>query len=334
MVGTDILHYRIRRRLGEGAMGVVFEAFDTWLERPVALKFLHESKRLSLTALRMFAREAKIAAQLDHPNIGTVYALERSQDDVFLAMALYAGQSLDQVLLQGRLPAPSAHQIALELARGLEYAHSKGVVHRDIKPSNVFLAEQPNGTQIAKILDFGLSKLGERSTVQSLHVVGTPAYMAPEQLEGKASSKSDLWAWGVVVYEMLCGVSPFWHENMVAIFQNILLEEPIPLGTRTPDAPENLIALVEQCLCKNPEERPLDASELVRGLQQSSLRGLQSSSLIALPSVKHHLPIPTTAFIGRETELLELHRQMQQDPFGTRICPARSSNLFRRGAFY
>ncbi len=302
VIGSQILHYQITRQLGEGGMGVVYQAFDTWLERTVALKFLHESKRMNLASLRMFAREAKIAAQLDHPNIGTVFALERSEEDVFLAMAYYQGQGLDVRLEQGALPVAEAMQYALEIAKGLEHAHLHGVVHRDIKPSNVFLVQTPQGFH-CKILDFGLSKLGERSTVQSLQMVGTPAYMAPEQLESKASSKSDLWAWGAVVYEMLCGVSPFGRATMVATFQALLLEEPIPLASRGVEAPEGLLNLVHQCLQKNPDERPLDARELVR-----TLTAMGSSTTATHRSM---LPVPATAFVGRENELRELAQRFQ-----------------------
>jgi serine/threonine protein kinase/predicted negative regulator of RcsB-dependent stress response len=299
-----VLHYQIIREIGTGGMGVVYEAFDTWLERTVALKFLHESQRMSLAALRAFAREAKIAAQLDHPQIGTIFALERSEAAAFLAMAYYQGQSLTDRLKLGALPLQEAQQIALEIARGLEHAHLHGVVHRDIKPSNVFLAKQPDGSSSSKILDFGLSKLGDRSPAKSKTVVGTPAYMAPEQLDGKASSKTDLWAWGAVVYEMLSGISPFERENMTGIFQAVLFQEPVPLETRVPDAPEVLITLVRQCLRKNPDERPLDASELIRALQQTTQKSLVSARVH-----QDHLPIPTTAFIGREHELLELEQK-------------------------
>jgi predicted ATPase/tRNA A-37 threonylcarbamoyl transferase component Bud32 len=303
VVGSTVLHYQIIREIGTGGMGVVYEAFDTWLERMVALKFLHESQRMSLAALRAFAREAKIAAQLDHPNIGIIFALERSEAAAFLAMAYYQGESLTERLKLGALAIEETSQIALEIAKGLEHAHLHGVVHRDIKPSNVFLAKQPDGSSSTKILDFGLSKLGDRSPAKSKTVVGTPAYMAPEQLEGKASSKTDLWAWGAVVYEMLCGVSPFERENMTGIFQAVLFQEPIPLETRI-DAPEVLLSLVRQCLRKNPDERPLDASELVRALQQPSQKSLVSARVH-----QDHLPIPTTVFIGREHELRELTQQ-------------------------
>jgi serine/threonine protein kinase/tetratricopeptide (TPR) repeat protein len=306
VIGSQILHYQITRQLGEGGMGIVYEALDTWLERTVALKFLHESKRMSLAALRGFAREAKIAAQLDHPNIGIVYALERSEEDVFLAMAYYQGQSLDTRLAHSAIPVLEVMQYALEIAKGLEHAHLHGVVHRDVKPSNIFLAQSQNGTSICKILDFGLSKLGERSTVQSINMVGTPEYMAPEQLDSKSSSKSDLWAWGAVVYEMLSGVSPFGRESMVETFQALLLEEPIPLETRGVQAPDVLLNLVQQCLQKDPDQRPLDARELVRALSQPSLSNLSLNR-----QSKFLLPVPPTAFIGREHELQELFERFQ-----------------------
>ncbi len=285
-------------------MGVVYEAFDTWLERPVALKFLDESQRMSLAALRAFAREAKIAAQLDHPHIGTVFALERSEEAIFLAMVHYQGQSLTDRLKSGAIPVDQAIKIALEIAKGLEHAHLHGVIHRDIKPSNIFLAQLPDGSSITKILDFGLSKLGDRSPAKSKTVVGTPAYMSPEQLDAKASSKSDLWAWGAVVYEMLTGISPFARESMTGVFQAIMFQEPQPLETLVPDVPEALLNLVNQCFRKNPEERPLDASELVRALQQPT----QTSSVSTRANLDH-LPIPTTVFIGRELELLTLEQQ-------------------------
>ena len=269
MIGSQILHYKILRKLGAGGMGVVYEALDTKLERSVALKFLSEGVIHNPQAMERFAREAKAVSRLDHPNIGAVFALEQNTDQTFLAMAMYQGTTLAGRLESSRLSLPEALRIALEMARGLEHAHGQGVIHRDIKPANVMLAKMPNNQEITKILDFGLARLEDASKqlTRPGATTGTLLYMAPEQLSGKADALSDIWAWGAVVYETLAGHTPFNVDGIGALLNAILNAEPIPLLESRSDTPKILVDIVMQSLQKDPSNRPNSMSQIVASLE-------------------------------------------------------------------
>lgn len=266
MIGSNILHYRIIRKLGAGGMGVVYEALDSKLERSVALKFLSDGLIHNAQSLERFSREAKAVSRLDHPNVGAVFALEQSDDQTFLAMALYQGQTLAQRLEQARIGLPEALRIILEMARGLEHAHGQGVIHRDIKPANILLAKMPNGTEILKILDFGLARLEDASKqlTRPGATTGTLLYMAPEQLSGKANALTDIWAWGAVAFEVLSGHTPFQVDGIGALLNAILHAEPSNL----PDnVPTEVAHLVMQTLRKDPAQRPPNMAEIVTRLE-------------------------------------------------------------------
>jgi serine/threonine protein kinase len=269
MIGSTILHYNILRKLGAGGMGVVYEALDTKLERNVALKFLADGVTHNPQAMERFAREAKAVSRLDHPNIGAVFALEHTNDQTFLSMAMYQGTTLAGRLENGRLNMPDALRIALEMARGLEHAHGQGVIHRDIKPANVMLAKMPNNNEITKILDFGLARLEDASKqlTRPGATTGTLLYMSPEQLSGKADAQSDIWAWGAVVYETLAGHTPFNVDGIGALLNAILNSEPIPLEQSRSDTPKILMDMVMQSLQKNPDDRPNSMTQIVANLE-------------------------------------------------------------------
>ncbi len=266
MIGTEILHYRILRKLGAGGMGVVYEALDSKLERNVALKFLLDGVIHNPQAMQRFEREAKAISRLDHPNIGAVFALEQSHEQTFLAMALYQGATLSERLQEKRLSQTEAVRIALEMARGLEHAHGQSVIHRDIKPANLYLARMSNGTELVKILDFGLARLEDasRQLTRPGATTGTLLYMAPEQLSGKADAQTDIWAWGAVVYEMLSGHTPFQVDGIGALLHAILNLEPSPLE---PSIPQPLADLVLQTLRKDPTTRPQSMTQIVATLE-------------------------------------------------------------------
>ncbi len=272
-------------------MGVVYEALDSKLERSVALKFLSDGVTHNPQALERFQREAKAVSRLDHPNIGAVFALEQNEQQTFLAMAMYQGQTLAQRLERGLLPLSDAMRIALEMARGMEHAHGQGVIHRDIKPANVFLARMSNGTELVKILDFGLARLEDatRQITRPGATTGTLLYMSPEQLSGKADALSDVWAWGAVVYEALAGHTPFDVDGIGALLNAILNLEPKPLELSRPDAPPELVAVVMQALKKDPTQRPNSMSQIVTTLESllttSGERFLQSSQSSAVSMV-------------------------------------------------
>ena len=271
MIGKTISHYKITAQLGEGGMGVVYKAEDTKLERTVALKFLAAHLMANKEAGKRFIREAKAAAALDHPNICTVHEIDEVDDHTFIAMAYLEGETLDKKIAAGPVPLDDLLDIATQIARGLEAAHHKSIYHRDIKPANVMILDQ-GSERLIKIMDFGLAQLAERSRLTDLDTtLGTMAYMSPEQTEGVGTDqRTDLWALGCVMYEMISGQLPFRGDYNQAVQYSILHEAPEPLtGLRT-GVPMELEWIVDKCLAKKREERYPEASALI--LDVSTLR--------------------------------------------------------------
>ncbi len=274
--GQQVAHFRILGRLGSGGMGVVYRALDLELDREVALKLLHPQREGRERDQARFRREAQAAAGLDHPNIGTVHEVGESGGRPFIAMALYDGETLAARLARQpdrRLPLSEAAAVAGQLASALEAAHAAGLVHRDLKPENVLILRDGR----VKLIDFGLAHRegASRITEQGL-AVGTAAYMAPEQLRNQeVGSAADLWALGVVLYEMLAGRHPFGGERQ-GMVHNVLYEDPAPLA----DAPAEIEALVARCLAKEPRDR-LTAHDAVAGLQASGLWASSGSGAVA-----------------------------------------------------
>lgn len=265
MVGQDVAQYRILEPLGAGGMGVVYRAQDLRLDRPVALKFLPPELTRDEDARRRFLREARAAAQLDHPNICTVYEVGESDDGrLFIAMACYEGETLRDRITKGPVPWREAADLVGQAAAGLAEAHGRGIVHRDIKPANLFLTARGQ----VKVLDFGLAKLtGGSALTHTGTTVGTVAYMSPEQAGGGAADeRSDVWSLGVVLFELLTGRTPFRGEHMQAMIRSILNDEPESLTALMQDVPPALPALVARCLAKNPAERFPSAQALADSL--------------------------------------------------------------------
>ncbi len=266
MIGEAILHYTVLGQMGAGGMGVVYRALDTKLGRHVALKFLAEALRLDTTARDRLLAEAQAAARIDHPNIGVIHAIEEADDRPFIVMALYEGESLRDRIDRTAMSVAEATEVALQVARGLVRAHESGVVHRDIKPDNLFLAS----SGALKILDFGLAKLDRMDGLTSTgSVMGTLEYMSPEQVRGQAvDERTDLWALGVVLYEMLTQVSPFRTEgSMTASILKIIKDDPEPLSVLRPDAGPALAAVVELALVKDREARYASAADMLVDLE-------------------------------------------------------------------
>jgi serine/threonine protein kinase len=207
MLGQTISHYKILEKLGEGGMGVVYKAHDTKLNRDVAIKFLPHQIVASEQQRERFVIEAQAAAALNHPNIATVYAIEEADDETFIVMEYIEGQELKGKTAKGPLAIDEAVTIATQIAEGLQAAHKKDIVHRDIKSSNIMLTE---GGQV-KIMDFGLAKVrGGSQVTKEGTTVGTAAYMSPEQARGdEVDHRTDIWSFGVVLYEMITGKLPF-----------------------------------------------------------------------------------------------------------------------------
>jgi serine/threonine protein kinase/formylglycine-generating enzyme required for sulfatase activity len=259
--------YRILAVLGQGGMGVVFRAHDPALDRLVALKAMLPGMAALSTATERFLREAKAAAALKHPHVVTIFQVGEARGAPYLAMEFLEGESLaDRVRREGRLPLAEVLRIGRETALGLAVAHAHSLVHRDIKSANLWL-EGPTGH--VKVLDFGLARaLGDQTHLTQLGlIVGTPAYMAPEQAEGKpVDQRCDLFSLGCVLYEMSTGTPPFHRQTTIAVLRALALHEPPPVGELRPDAPPELSALVVRLLAKEPEDRPASAQEVAEML--------------------------------------------------------------------
>ena len=281
LTGRDIFQFRVLEPLGAGGMGVVYRGQDTRLGRPVALKFLLPHYSLDASAKTRFLREARAAAALDHPHLCTIYDVRESEDGrLFLAMALYEGRTLKARLsTEGPLPVAEALAITSQIARGLGCVHAAGIVHRDLKPGNVMLL--PNGT--VKILDFGLAKALDDSSTATDTRFGTVAYMAPGQIRGEpVDRRADLWALGVVLYEMLTGQKPFRGEHEVAIAHAIVNEEPVAPGILRDGLPAAVEEVVLGLLQKDLGTRYGSADELLADL--AAIGPLDESTVRALPT--------------------------------------------------
>jgi len=276
MIGKTISHYKILEKLGSGGMGVVYKAQDTKLDRFVALKFLPPHLSQAEEEKKRFIHEAKAASALDHNNICTIYEIGETEDgQMFIAMACYEGESLKEKIERGPLQIDEAIDITVQIAQGLAKAHSKEIVHRDIKPANVLITED---SQI-KIVDFGLAKLAGRTMLTKEGMtLGTVAYMSPEQTQGtEVDHRTDIWALGVVLYEMLAGEHPFKGDYEQAVMYSIMNEDPEPIKKINPAVSPELEQIVDRALRKNPESRYLSAAEILKDLQgyRDSLRAVE-----------------------------------------------------------
>ena len=275
LTGQTISHYKILDKLGEGGMGVVYKAEDTRLDRPVALKFLPTHLLGDAEVRKRFEREAKASAALSHSNVCTVHEIDEADGKTFIAMEFIEGKSLDSTIAEGPLKIEQALDIAQQVAKGLEAAHKKGIVHRDIKPQNIMIADDGHVT----IMDFGLAQLTQASLLtRPDQTMGTTFYMSPEQTEGSGTDhRTDIWALGVVIYEMITSQRPFKGDYDKAVMYSILNEEPEPItGLRT-GVPVPIEALVGKCLAKSAVDRYQHADELLVDLRAIA-RQLESGS--------------------------------------------------------
>ena len=275
-----ISHYRLEQEIGRGGMGVVYRAIDTRLERPVAIKILPDELTANADERRRFVREAQAASALNHPHIVTIHEIGEDAGTTFIAMELVDGDPLDRVLARGKLPLSIALEYATQVAAALAAAHARGIIHRDIKPANIAITHDGR----AKVLDFGLAKLTQRAssdstaTVATLPgtVLGTLAYMSPEQAEGKAAdARSDVFSLGAVVYEMLTGRRPFAHSSDLGVVAAILRDDPPAIRTLNPAVPAAVERIVNRALAKDPASRYADAGHLRSELAAALARTTQ-----------------------------------------------------------
>jgi serine/threonine-protein kinase len=270
-------HFQIVEKLGEGGMGVVYKALDTHLDRFVALKFLPPGSTSDPARLQRFMREAKAASSLNHPNIVTIYEVGTDPAASYIAMEYIEGSTLQAIIRGARMAVPEAVEVALQIAGALEAAHRHGIIHRDLKPANIMLTAD----RLVKVLDFGLAKLrqpshgDEAAETQSLTtregvVLGTAAYMSPEQARGEnVDHRSDIFSFGALLYEMLGGRPAFQRPSQVATLAAVLRDEPPPLRVLAPEASPGLDEVVKRCLRKEAGERFQSSADLKSALRQA-----------------------------------------------------------------
>jgi TolB-like protein/Flp pilus assembly protein TadD/predicted Ser/Thr protein kinase len=262
--------YKLLAILGHGGMGVVFKAEDTKLRRTVALKFLPEEIQRDSESKKRFLREAQAAAILDHPNICPVYEVDESAGEMFLTMAFVEGRSLRDRIAEGPLPLIEVLNTASQVGEGLEAAHEKGVVHRDVKPANIMLSREGQ----VRILDFGLASVeGGVDLTRPRTVMGTPAYMSPEQVRGeKTDARTDIWSFGVMLFEMATGRRPFAGEHGRTVSNEILGEAPPNPSSLRAELPAALDEIILRCLRKSADERYPDVESLLDALHGAGVR--------------------------------------------------------------
>jgi serine/threonine protein kinase len=262
----DLGAYRLISRLGAGGMGEVWRAEDTKLLRQVAIKILPEQLAADPEWKERFLREARTIAQLNHPNIATIYAIDQQGETLFIAMELVEGEPLSNLINRGAMPPTEAVRVAAQVAEGLYEAHTKGIVHRDIKPDNILLSRR-----VVKVLDFGIAKqIGQkvdRTLTQGGMVVGTPHYMSPEQALGRAvDNRTDIFSLGVVLYEMLTGEKPFNGEAVTEILLQIVMSEPRDIADAVPGINPALADVVRRAMKKQPDDRFPDCEAMRQAL--------------------------------------------------------------------
>ena len=303
MIGTTLSHYKIIEKLGQGGMDEVYLAEDSRLDRKVALKILPEHLSEKAELRERFEREARAVSSLNHPHICTLYDIGEQDGIHYLVMEHLVGETLEARLAKGALPLEQTLEYAIQIADALDKAHRQGVVHRDLKPGNIMLVKSG-----AKLLDFGLAKLQAADTPTNLSalpteqanltaegtILGTLQYMAPEQLEGKdTDSRTDIFAFGAVVYEMATGKKAFEGKSQASLIGAILKDDPAPMSELKPMTPALLDQVVKQCLEKEADERWQTAGDLMRGLRWVTEVGTQATpatSITVPPLWKRAMP--------------------------------------------
>src|SRR6202161_1906123 len=273
--GAKLGPYEIQSPLGAGGMGVVYKAGDTRLGRFVAIKFLPDSVAHHSAALERFRREARAASALNHPNICTIYEIAEGGGRTFIAMEFMEGETLKHLIQENSLSIERVIEIAIDVTDALEAAHEKGIIHRDIKPANIFIIKRGG----AKVLDFGLAKMmplkelaaaGEESYLERQQLtdglgaaLGTAAYMSPEQALGRqVDTRTDLFSFGITLYEMCTGHAPFAGDTTGELLISIVQQVQVTPAQLNPDVPEGLARIIDRCLAKEPKYRYQNAGDI------------------------------------------------------------------------
>ena len=306
MIGSSLTHYRITAKLGEGGMGEVYRATDTKLGRAVAIKGLPISISRDVQSLARFEREAKALAALNHPHIASIFGFDAERETHFLVLELVEGDTLNQRLRRGALPIDESLRVARQIAEAVEAAHAKGIIHRDLKPGNIKLT--PEGR--VKVLDFGLAKMEENvrglatpasdpdaltlqaETTQPGAVMGTPAYMSPEQARGQEVDKrTDVWAFGCCLFECLSGSKPFTGATVTDLMAAVLRSEP-DWSALPAEVPREVTTLLRRCLEKDPRRRLSSLGDIALTLEDST-QSRQPSPITLTASETKRPPEPS-----------------------------------------
>lgn len=258
--------YKIVDQLGKGSMGKVYLAHDPHIDRKVALKVLHKDHLGSKDIIKRFIKEAKAIGRLSHPDIVSVYDVGQDHGTIFIAMEYLEGRPLNKVIQSEKLPIAAIIKIGRQVAAALDYAHQKGIIHRDIKPSNLMLTDNGN----VKLTDFGIAHFEDASLTlktRSGDILGTPAYMSPEQIAGKTvDNRSDLYSLGVILYELMVGQRPFVKDNITALFSAIAQQRPLAPVKADPAIPRRLSGVIMQAMAKHPDRRYQTGSAMASAL--------------------------------------------------------------------
>jgi serine/threonine-protein kinase len=317
MIGQIIGNYKIEEKLGEGGMGAVYRGIDTMLDREVAIKALRPELASQTSVVERFRSEAVTLAKLNHPNIASLYSLFRQGEELYMVLEFVRGETLDTILQKrGALPAEEAIPVFCQVLDGINHAHEFGIVHRDIKPANMMLTE--NGK--LKVLDFGIARLlGSARMTRAGNIIGTLEYMAPEQVKGgETDARSDIYALGMMLYEVLTGKTPFDTENEFELMKLQTETMPVPPREINPDIPEEVEAAIMQAIAKDPELRFQTAGDFLQELLDAgfsttgTMRGITGTRRMRPNSKPSQPPVSQS----RPVEAKTLKKEIKQTRLG------------------
>ncbi len=327
--------YRLTKLIGEGGMGSVYEAEHTLIERRVAVKVMHKEFADSEDVVNRFFREAQAASAIGHPNIVEIFDVGREEDGTaFIVMELLKGQSLSSCIKdEGRMAPERAVSIILQVLSALAVSHEKGIIHRDLKPDNVFLSIDNRGRHDVKLLDFGIAKMqteaeGDQGLTKTGTVLGTPNYMSPESARGKdIDGRIDIWAAGVMLYEMLSGRLPFRGSSYNAVLSDILLETPKPIANILPDLPTGLVHVIEKAMEKDRDKRYLRVPDMISDLMPfAEDTYMSASAALALKNSLAPPPPPGTNTNTSYQSFASLNKTVKDETLDNLYNPSFSNS--------